>query len=545
MADTITIKAVHGDIAGSTAPVICVNLYQDVDKPSGATAAVDEAFGGVVTNALASGDFKGKAGELVLLYPGGKSRILLVGLGKKEDFDTDVARKVGGAIGNKLRDMDVKYMATVLHGGDSGNKTDDLARGLTEGLVLSLYRYHDYFRDGRAQALKLEDVHIVEKNRSRIKGIDRGINTGSNIADSMNFTRDLVNGPPNEVTPTYLANKAKSLGKKFGMKVRVMDRDQCEKLGMGAFLAVAQGSEEPCKFMVMEYDGGSKGTLCLVGKGITFDTGGISLKPGADMDLMKYDMGGSAAVFGAMHFAASQKIPMKVVGIISSTENMPSGKAYKPGDIITASNGVTIEIKNTDAEGRMILSDALVYAERYEPDAVVDLATLTGACVIALGSATAAMGNDEWLLDQVTDAGLASGERVWPMPLWREYREQVKSTVADIRNAAGRDAGALTAGAFLGAFTDNYRWVHMDIAGAAWNDRPTPTMGQGAAGGGVRTLAQLMMDWKKPRGTGAKPGHRTTLRGITPEVPKKAEKPAKKSAPKKKAKSKKKRSKRR
>ena len=521
MAEQFKIRVRHGDIAGVRGSAVAVGLYKGAAVPEGAAASVDAASGGCVGAVLGSGDFKGKRGEALAIYPGGESpweRVLLLGLGERESFDADAARDVGGALAGLLRRINVEDAVCALPGEGSGTPADRLSRGLVEGVALGLYRYHAYFRDGRAEPLVLETLTLVEKNRGRIRAVERGTALGLDVAESMNFTRDLVNGPGNLVTPTYLANQAKALGKEYGFKVTVMSRVQCEKLGMGAFLAVAQGSAEPCKFIVMDYRGGSRGTVCLVGKGITFDTGGISLKPGAEMDLMKYDMGGSGAVLGAMRFAAARKVPLRVVGVIASTENMPGGRAYKPGDILTASNGVTIEVKNTDAEGRLVLADALVHAAKFEPDAVVDLATLTGACVIALGAATAAMGNDEWLLDAVKHAADGAGERVWPMPLWREYREKVKSKVADIRNSAGREAGTLTAGAFLGAFTDPYRWVHLDIAGAAWNDKAASGMTQGAAAGGVRTLCQFLTDWKRPKGKNRapKPGPRTSLRGITP-----------------------------
>jgi leucyl aminopeptidase len=264
----------------------------------------------------------------------------------------------------------------------------------------------------------------------------------------------------------------------------------------------------------MDYAGAKpKGTVCFVGKGITFDSGGISIKPAQDMDQMKFDMGGSAAVIGALQYAASQKVPLRVVGIIASTENMPGGHAIKPGDILTSAAGVTIEVLNTDAEGRLVLADALDYAKRYQPDAVVDLATLTGACVIALaGHAAGLMGNDEWLLDRVYEAGRASGDRAWPLPLWSEYRKMVQSDVADIKNTAGRGGGAITAGAFLGAFTNTYRWVHLDIAGVAWNDTTRSyNSGSGGTGAGVRILAEFMNRWKRPAGSGPKPGPRTSL----------------------------------
>jgi leucyl aminopeptidase len=264
----------------------------------------------------------------------------------------------------------------------------------------------------------------------------------------------------------------------------------------------------------MEYEGKRpRGTVCLVGKGITFDTGGISIKPAQDMDQMKYDMSGGAAVIGAMRFAATQRVPLNVVGLVAATENMPGGHAYKPGDILTSMAGVTIEVLNTDAEGRLVLADALAYAKRYKPDAVVDLATLTGACVVALaGHAAGLMANDEWMLDAVYDAAMASGERAWPLPLWTEYREMIRSEVADIKNTGGRPGGAITAGAFLGAFTNDYRWAHLDIAGVAWGERPRSYHNfAGGTGAGVRILAEFLNRWKRPRGTGPKPGPRTSL----------------------------------
>jgi len=519
MADMIKVAVRRGDIAKFKAPAVAVDVYEGVETPGGATRAVDEAAGGIVGRALASGDFKGKLGETMVLYPetGPAERILVLGLGKKDAFDGEGARQVGAAMARALRAMGVKSAVTVVPGG-GGGAAAELARSLAEGLITGLYRYQKYFRDGRAEELALETLTVVESPAARVRAVEKGVRLGVEVGESVNVTRDLVNGPGNEITPSRIAATARELGRKVGFKVKVMGRDECEKLGMGAFLAVAQGSDEPCKFIVMEYEGGTRGTVCLVGKGVTFDTGGISLKPAAEMDLMKYDMGGSGAVLGAMHFAAVHRVPMKVVGIVASTENMPGGRAYKPGDIVTASNGVTIDVKNTDAEGRLILADALVYAARYRPDAVVDLATLTGACMIALGHGIAAMGNDEWLLDTVVGAASASRERVWPMPLWPEYRDKIKSDVADIKNSAGREAGALTAGAFLGAFTDAYRWVHLDIAGSAWNTTPTPVLAAGASGAGVRTLCQFLIDWKPPRGKSRdpRPGPRTSLRGVDP-----------------------------
>ncbi len=522
----LKLRVEQGDIATAGGPAVAVNLYEGVTEPGGATAAVDEAAGGVIARALASGDFKGALEETLILYPaasgeGVPERVILLGLGKKEEFKVESARRVGGALVRALRKLKVESAVTVVHGGDSGPPVRDLARGLAEGIVLGAYRYDDWFRDGRREPLALKTLTVLERLKGKLKTIEAGLRHGEAVAHAVNQARELANGPANYCTPGHLADTARKLGKAYGFKVKVLERADCEKLGMGAFMGVARGAKEPPKFLIMEYEGPkAKSTVCLVGKGITFDSGGISLKPGADMDLMKFDMGGSAAVIGAMRFAAETRVPLRVVGLVAATNNMPDGDAYKPGDVLTSMAGVTIEVKNTDAEGRLVLADALAYAERFEPDAVVDLATLTGACVIALGShACGLMGNDEWLMDAVHSASNEAGERAWPLPLWSEYREMVKSDVADIKNTAGRDAGAITAGAFLGAFTNAYRWVHLDIAGTAWNGPARPYNAPGGTGAGVRILAELLTTWKKPSGKGPQPGPRTSLRSLPKDLP--------------------------
>lgn len=516
------LRVKQGDVAQVAGEAVAVSLYSGVERPGGATRGVDQACGGVISRALEKGGFKGDLGEVLVLYPGesgSPDRVILLGLGKRESFDTEAARKVGGTLVDTLRKLEVEKAVTVLHGGDSGKPAQELARGLAEGLLLGAYRYDTFLHGDRAGKLALGQVTVIDRLGSRIKQITVGMAFGEAVAHSVNEARELANGPSNVVTPTHLAQTARRLGREHGFKVQVLDRDQCEKEGMGAFLGVARGSDEPCKFIVMEYEGKRpRGTVCLVGKGITFDTGGISIKPAGDMDQMKFDMGGAAAVIGAMRFVSSRKLPLKVVGLVAATENMPGGRAYKPGDILESSAGVTIEVLNTDAEGRLVLADALDYAKRYQPDAVIDLATLTGACVIALGGQAAGlMANDEWLLDRVYNASLTSGERAWPLPLWTEYREQIRSKVADIKNTGGRSAGAITAGAFLGAFTNGYRWAHLDIAGVAWGDGAKSYQGRGGTGAGVRILAQLLTDWKKPVGTGPKPGVRTSLGPVDPE----------------------------
>ncbi len=511
----------QGDIAHVGGPVVVVNLYEGAKNPTGATAAVDAAAGGVIARALASGDFKGSAGEAMVLYPavsgrGVPERVVVMGLGKADALDLEGIRRLGGTLAGVLRKLKVKRAATVLHGGESGKPAREVSQALIEGLLYGLYRYDNYFRDGRAEPLLLEQLTVVEKLASKVKAIREGAALGLSIGNAVNEARELGNGPSNEVTPAYLAETAKRLGRQFGFKVKVLEKADCEKLGMGAFLGVARGAAAPPKFIIMEHEPArSRGTVCLVGKAITFDTGGISLKPGEAMELMKFDMGGGAAVLGTMRFVAENKIPLRVVGIVPAAFNMPDGDAYKPGDILTSMAGVTIEVKNTDAEGRLILCDALAYAERFKPDAVIDLATLTGACVIALGSsASGVLANDEWLLDEVYKAAEASGDRAWPLPLWPEYRDMVKSDVADIKNTAGRPGGAITAAAFLGAFTNGYRWAHLDIAGTAWNEKPGPIMGLGGTGAGVRLLAEFLTRWKKPAGQGPKPGPRTSLRSL-------------------------------
>jgi len=519
----VNVTARSGNIAQAGGPAVAVNVYSGVKQPAGATKALDQAINGMITRALSSGDFKGELEEVHVLYPTGKGapeRVILLGLGKKESFTAEAARRVGGVLVNTLRKLKVKSAATVVHGGDSGKNLSGLARGLTEGILMGAYRYDNYLSDGRKTDRVLQEVTIYEKDAGKMRAIKAGMDHGRSVAESVNEARELGNTPSNICTPTHIAKTAERFGKEHGFKVTVMDAKECERLGMGSFLGVAKGSDEPCKFIVMEYNGKTpKGTVCLVGKGITFDTGGISIKPADQMDQMKFDMCGAAAVIASLRFAAERKLPLKVVGIVAATENMPGGHAYKPGDILESSVGVTIEVLNTDAEGRLILADSLAYARRYKPDAVVDIATLTGACVIALGSHCAGlMGNDEWLLDQLSDAGYSSGERVWPLPLWTEYREMVKSEVADIKNTAGRPGGAITAGAFLGAFTNGYRWCHLDIAGTMLVERARAYQPLGGTGAGVRVLTEFLSNWKKPSGKGPQPGRRTSL-GPVRETP--------------------------
>ncbi|HEX9440408.1 MAG TPA: leucyl aminopeptidase, partial [Roseiflexaceae bacterium] len=360
-----------------------------------------------------------------------------------------------------------------------------------------LYRFQHYKTN-----LSSDDQHSIAElslvSSINDDQIQRGAAIGEVVARGVALARDLANGPGNDITPTVLGAEAQVLGERTGIQVTVLGPEELKQQGFGGILGVAQGSHQPPRFIIMEHGAGTTGvpTVCLVGKGITFDTGGISIKPAESMDNMKMDMGGAAAVLGAMQIIGELNLPLHVVGLISAAENMPSGTAYRPGDIIKTLSGKTIEVLNTDAEGRIVLADALFYAQRYNPDGIIDLATLTGAIAVALGPhAIGVMSNNDGLCERVLRAGETSGEQAWRMPLWEPYQEMVKSDIADVKNAAGRYGGAITAAAFLSNFVGDYPWVHMDIAGTAWVDKPTAYAPKGATGIGVRLLVQALRDW--------------------------------------------------
>jgi leucyl aminopeptidase len=366
-----------------------------------------------------------------------------------------------------------------------------------EGCLLGLYQFNAYRTEKREEIKEVQQITLVDRAEGKIAEVAGGSRTGQVLADATNFVRDLCNHPSNVVTPSRLAEEAKTIAKEFGLTCKVIEKDEAESIGMGAFLGVAKGSLEPPKFIILEYRGGKKkeAPVVIVGKSITFDSGGISIKPAEKMEQMKTDMSGGATVLGTMKALAQLKLPVSVVGLLPATENMPSGTAVKPGDVVRAMSGKTIEVINTDAEGRLVLADALSYAARYKPSAVVDLATLTGACVVALGNrATGVMGTNPRLIERLKRAGERCGERVWELPLWEEYQDQIKSDVADMKNVGGRGAGAITAAAFLQKFVDDYPWAHLDIAGTSWNDDARPYAPKGATGVGVRLLVQWLTD---------------------------------------------------
>jgi len=497
------VQVKKGFIQEEPAEAIVVNLFEGVTQPGGATAAADRATGGLIAELLAAGDFKGKLNEISVLYPRGgvaARRILLVGLGKAEEFTLDKARQVAGTAARKARDLGARSLATIVHGGGAAGLAPAAAAQATiEGTLLALYRF-DQLKSSKnpAERVEVESVTVVEADAGRLAEVEAGVATGETIAGAISLARDLQNWPSNFATPAFLADTARRVAQETGLQCSVLDREDMRQLGMGGLLNVSQGSQEPPKFIVLEHNAGRDElpTLVLVGKGITFDSGGISIKPWENMEEMKFDMSGAAAVIGAMQVAGKLDLPLRVIGLVPATENLPSGTAYKPGDVIRAMNAKTIEIISTDAEGRLILADALVYAQQYKPAAVVDLATLTGACVVALGKHMAGLfTNNADLAARVKAAAEAAGEPVWEMPLTEPYRKQIDSDTADMKNTGGRPGGAITAAALLQEFVD-YPWVHLDIAGTAYSDKDRPYTPKGGAGWGVRTLVELLRGWE-------------------------------------------------
>lgn len=495
------IQVVQGNIQESTADTLIVNLFDDVTTPAGATGAVDTALNGAISELIAHGDLTGKVGEVGVLYPRGTipaKRVLVVGLGKRGEFDLEGVRKAAAAGLKRARDLKAQHVATIVHGaGVAGLEAQAAAQATAEGSLLAAYQY-DAPKQREDAPHEIESLTVVEFDKKKVKAIEQGVDTAVAISDGVILARNLVNQPPNVVTPTKMAETAHIIAATHGMRITVGGRKWAKEHNMGAFLAVAQGAGEKPKFIVLEHNGDREDldTIVLVGKGITFDTGGISIKPAERMGDMKSDMGGAAAVLGAMKVVGALNLPLRIIGITPCTENMPDANAYRPADIITASNGKTIEIINTDAEGRMVLADGLVYAGRYNPKAVIDLATLTGACVVALGSGTAAglFSTDDGLRDKLLAAGTAVHERVWPLPLFPEYRKAIDSDVADILNSGGRFGGVGTSAMFLKEFTD-YPWVHLDIAGMALAEKDNSYIPRGGTGFGVRLLVEFLRNW--------------------------------------------------
>ena len=498
----ITVEA--GDITEQAVGVIVVNLFEGVKTPEGVTGAVDRALDGAITRLIEEGEVRGEKNELTLLHTLGKmapARVLVVGLGKEASLNADRVRNASAAACRYLRARRVSDVATVSHGaGIGGLDARQSADAIAVGGLLGLYRF-DRHKTNNTTKGAIDSLKIVEQESSNIEALEAGVAEGQTVADATNLCRDLANEPGNIMTPTQLSEAALEVALESGLKVEVIDRPRMAELGMGALLGVAQGSEQPPKLIVLRYTGDPEdesNNLGLLGKGITFDSGGISIKGAAGMGAMKTDMAGGAAVIAAMGVIGKLKPKINVTGIVPATENMPGGRAQRPGDIVTAMNGKTIEIDNTDAEGRLVLADAVAYARSLGLTRLVDVATLTGAISIALGKVcSGAFGNDQPLMDAVVKAGNSVGERVWQMPTYDDYKEQYKSDVADIKNTGGRNAGSITGAQIIGEFTDGAAWVHLDIAGTSRSDLLNGYTPKGATGVPVRTLVQLVKDMAK------------------------------------------------
>ncbi|MBW2268423.1 MAG: leucyl aminopeptidase [Deltaproteobacteria bacterium] len=472
-------------------------------------ARLDRLLGGDIAAAVASGDFRGKKDQKLLLYPNGSlpaKRVLVLGLGPENAIDTDAIRRVGGTAVREASARKAAKLTISAPRTPRRMKAAAMAQALAEGAVLGSYRFDAYQQKPEDPPGKVSAVQISFDRDGDVRAARQGAKRGAILAESQNLARDLSNAPGNELPPAALAREARKVAKEVGLKVRVLGVPELEKRKMGAILAVGGGSANPPRLIVLEHQPArakkNARPLCFVGKGVTFDSGGISIKPSAGMDEMKHDMSGAATVVGALRACALLKVPHPVVGIIGAAENLPSATAYRPGDVVTSASGKTIEVLNTDAEGRVVLADALHFAcTEFKPSAIVDLATLTGACVVALGRwASGLFANNEQLAERLRQAGDAVGELAWPLPLLEGHHKAVKSPVADIKNTgAGREAGPSTAAAFLAAFVGETPWAHLDIAGTAWTTHVAPTQPRGATGVGVRLLLELLEHWKEAK----------------------------------------------
>jgi len=458
---------------------------------------IDEVSGGAISSILRRGDLEGKPGQTLLLHniPNLPSeRVLLIGCGKEKEFNENRYRDTTAKAVSVLKDTGATEATTYLTELDvKGRDISWKVRQAVEVTEAALYRFDQLKSKPNNSRRALRRVVLAVPKRSDLGPGEQAIREGRAIAEGMKLARDLGNLSGNLCTPAYLAEQATGIGKQYGLKLTVLAKDDMQKLGMGALLSVARGSRQPPKLIVLEYLGGKEGEppVALVGKGLTFDAGGISIKPAANMDEMKYDMCGGASVLGAVQAAAELKLPLNIVGIIPSSENLPDGDANKPGDIVTSMSGQTVEVLNTDAEGRLILSDALTYAERYKPAVVIDIATLTGACVIALGAhASGLLANNDQLAREILGAGKYTHDRAWQLPLWDEYQKQLDSNFADMANIGGREAGTITGACFLARYAKNFKWAHLDIAGTAWKTGKE----KGATGRPVPLLVQFLIN---------------------------------------------------
>jgi leucyl aminopeptidase len=497
------IQVVTGDITRLETDAIVLVAYSGIKTPDGAIAAVDSALEGSIAALITRGIIKGALNEITLVHSLGKipaARVVVVGLGKKKELDINKVRNAFAEVSRYLKKNKASNFATLILGaGVNGISREKAVQAMTEGSVLGLYTFKRYLTKPDKDKSSIEKILIISDAKDQAR-LEKTVDKGSIIAEACNWARDIVNEPANHMTPTDLAAAAGKMAEAGGLSIEVLDKDQITRLGMGGLLGVAQGSQQPPKFIIVGYRGKRNDDidLVLVGKGLTFDSGGISIKPSEGMADMKGDMAGGAAMLGTMRAIARLKPRINVTAMVPATENMPSGSALKPGDIIKAMNGETIEVLNTDAEGRLILADALSYAVKMKAKAIVDAATLTGACMVALGKiCTGVFTNNQALTDRILDAGKEAGEYSWQLPMFEEYREQLKSDIADIKNIGNRYGGAITAAKFLADFVKNTPWVHLDIAGTFDNSTEKGYQVKGATGVPIRTLVNLVLNMAK------------------------------------------------
>ena len=476
-----------------------VCLYSDKKLLKASQDRLAKTFGPEAALPLSTGDFRAKQGELAVVYIAGSGhvrRVILAGLGESAKSTLETFRRTSGVVAKKARSLNARILAVALPA--LATERREAVVAFAEGAILGLYRYDKYKTKGQDENSRALDSIVFCSSERALAGLGKpAVREAAILASATRFARDLANAPGNEIYPETLARHARKSAGRSGYRVTVLGRGAMARLSMGGVLGVAQGSSREPRFLILEYGPRSKKPVVLVGKGVTFDTGGISIKPSSGMSEMKMDMSGAAAVIGAFEAVAQLRLGVHLIGLIPAVENMPGGNALRPGDIIRHLNGKTSEVEDTDAEGRLILADALAYAARYSPSAVIDLATLTGACIVALGHhASGLMGNDEGLIAALCAAGEKTFERVWQLPLYEEFERQIKSDVADVKNLGGRWGGAITGALFLKRFVGDYRWAHLDIAGPATRPESSEYIPKGASGVGVRLLVEFLKNWK-------------------------------------------------
>ncbi len=497
------IQVMKDQIKEIMADAIVIGIYEGTKSLNDNLKSMDLQLDGIITEMISSEAFKGKEGETLVIYSLGRipaKKIMLLGLGKETDLKEDTIRRLTAKVVREAEAMKAKVVAMTAIGLDRGIAPELVGQCMMEGADLAAYKFDKYKTTDRNSGEGVQELYLLNEEESINKDLEKGFQTGAKLAQGTIIARNLVNEPSNVLTPTAMADKAIEIANNHGLEISILEKEDMEKLGMGSFLGVTKGSEEPPKLIAIKYFGNKEDEeiIGLVGKGLTFDSGGISLKPGAGMDAMKSDMGGAAAVLGAMDVIGALRPKVNVIAIVGACENMPSGKAYKPGDILTSMNGKTIEILNTDAEGRLVLIDCITYALKQGATRIVDLATLTGACIVALGHVTTALvSNDDDFVQQMYLAAERAGEKVWQLPSFPEYKELIKSDIADLKNVGDKGAGTITAGLFLGEFVEGRPWIHMDIAGTAMALGTKGYYAKGGSGVGVRTLYHLVKSMEK------------------------------------------------